>query len=135
MGHSHEKSSFHQEQVGFYQWNSKGTNFREGSKVPGLASMEPSVANHYLYATMASELWDQLKARHTMENGLNKYQFNKSMPTCAQGDDTIVQFYTRLNNLWDEMRTLHTKVPCKCCTCIVIKDEDKQSLHILRRAQ
>ena len=79
-----------------------------------LNSIVPELADAFLYANSARELWDELTERFGQSNGPLLYQIQKEIEELYQGNDSVAVYYTKLKKLWDELADLSTVSVCGC---------------------
>ena len=79
-------------------------------------------------------MWDTLKKRHAIANAPKIHQFKMNIANCKQGGPSVIEFYSKMTNLWAKLVN-HDKVPyCACCGCkcratnkIVEKHEEEKA--------
>ncbi|KAL0431272.1 UNVERIFIED_CONTAM: hypothetical protein Sradi_0753200, partial [Sesamum radiatum] len=72
----------------------------------------------------ARTLWIMLNERYGICNGPLLYQLEREMASATQGDLSIVDYFTKLQMLWDELVQLQPLPECTCgsvCTYNVAK--------------
>lgn len=102
-----------------------------------------NVINPKLHTSVASVdtaklMWETLKKRHAVANILKIHQLKTSIANCKQGGLSVVEFYSKISDLWVELGN-HEKVQCctcKGCTCeaanrIVQMHEQEKALQFL----
>ncbi|XP_074307480.1 uncharacterized protein LOC141642538 [Silene latifolia] len=71
-----------------------------------------------------------LEARYLAGNAPRVYQLKNELNKCKQGGDTVVEYYTHLKRIWDELGK-YSKV--KECTCGVaaslLKEKEEEKVH------
>lgn len=77
-----------------------------------LNSVSKEIQSSVLYFTSAKEIWDELKTRFQQSNGPHLFQLRRNLANLAQNDQTIVDNYTRVKSLSDELSTFRPG-----CTC------------------
>ena len=69
------------------------------------------------YANMAKTMWETLKKRYAITSAPNIHQLKANIANCMQGGLSIVEFYSKIRDLWIELGN-YVKVPhCKCSGC------------------
>ena len=79
-----------------------------------LNSISKEIIEDFLHTTSARELWKELEERFGESNGLLLYQVQRELSFISQGSMYVVQYYTKLKKLWDELTCL---MPIPQCTC------------------
>ncbi|KAL0369048.1 UNVERIFIED_CONTAM: hypothetical protein Scaly_1123700 [Sesamum calycinum] len=72
----------------------------------------------------ARTLWIALNERYGECNGPQLYQLERDIASITQGDLTIVDYFTKIQMLWDELVQLRPMPECTCgcaCTCDLAK--------------
>ena len=67
----------------------------------------------------AKLMWETLKKRYAVANIPKMHQLKASISNCKQGGLSVVEFYSKISDLWVELGN-YEKVPyctCKGCTC------------------
>ncbi|KAL2247192.1 UNVERIFIED_CONTAM: hypothetical protein Sindi_2571500 [Sesamum indicum] len=83
-----------------------------------LNTISKDIVNAYLYASSARALWIELEARYGESNGPLLYQIQRGINSMTQGNLGVATYYTKLKQLWDEMRVL---MPITSCTCGLLR--------------
>lgn len=65
-----------------------------------LNSLVKELAESVVYATTASEIWDDLEERFGQSNGPQMFQIQKELSQAVQGTNSITAYYTRIKKLW-----------------------------------
>ncbi|KAK9178381.1 hypothetical protein WN943_027571 [Citrus x changshan-huyou] len=75
-----------------------------------------------------SELWDELKLRFSIGNGLRVLQLRSDLVKCRQDGQTVGAYFGRLKILWDELSNYVQPPVCSCgnCTCNLSTQWEKQ---------
>ena len=71
-----------------------------------LNSISKEIIEDFLHTTSARELWKELEERFGESNGLLLYQVQRELSFISQGSMHVVQYYTKLKKLWDELTCL-----------------------------
>ena len=90
-----------------------------------LNSIVPELADGFLYANSARELWDEVTERFGQSNGPLLYQIQKEIEDLYQGNDSVAVHYTKLKKLWDELADLFEVSVCNCVhnsSCTALKN-------------
>ncbi|WVZ09445.1 hypothetical protein V8G54_013975 [Vigna mungo] len=92
-----------------------------------LNTIEPSLRSTISYAKNAKDLWNDIKKRFPVVNGLRIHQLKSEFTGCNQGGTTIVPYYEKLKILWDELANYEQIPLCTCtgCTCDIATKLEK----------
>ncbi|XP_074300338.1 uncharacterized protein LOC141631584 [Silene latifolia] len=78
------------------------------------------------------DVWEELRGRYLAGNAPRVHQLKGDLSECKQGKDTIVEYYTRLKTIWDELAN-YSKI--KGCTCgaaaSIAKEHEEERVHQL----
>ncbi|XP_074271063.1 uncharacterized protein LOC141594984 [Silene latifolia] len=89
-------------------------------------SMEPSIAETVKYASSAKELWSEILERYGQTNSLEIYQLKKDLGQISQDNASLVEYYSKLNNVWEDLDAIDLIPYCSCgalnaCSCQLLK--------------
>ena len=62
----------------------------------------------------AQLMWENLRKRYAVSNASKIHQLKTKLAECKQGSLEVVEFYSKLMGLWNE---LENQVRYPCCTC------------------
>ncbi|KAL0395915.1 UNVERIFIED_CONTAM: putative pumilio21 [Sesamum calycinum] len=79
-----------------------------------LNAMTKNVSNAFIYAKSTRTLWIALNERYGECNGPQLYQLERDIASITQGDLTIVDYFTKIQTLWDELVQLRPMPECMC---------------------
>jgi len=82
-----------------------------------LNSLHEKIRNSVLYFDTAKALWDDLEGRFGQFNKARLFQVQKDIVCLSQGDLDIVNYYTKVKQLWDEYRAVSNVPHCTCAKC------------------
>ncbi|KAL0405757.1 UNVERIFIED_CONTAM: hypothetical protein Slati_3889600 [Sesamum latifolium] len=86
-----------------------------------LNTMTRSISNAFIYAKSARSLWIVLNQRYGQCNGPLLYQLEWEISSVTQGDLTVVDYFMKIQFLWDELVQLRPLQECTCgCTCTCV---------------
>ncbi|XP_074318895.1 uncharacterized protein LOC141655730 [Silene latifolia] len=81
-------------------------------------------------SSTVSEIWEELKDQYSVGNAPRVHQLKEDLAECKQGRLSVVEYYTKLKTIWDELAN-YSKVPS--CTCgaaaVIAKEREKEKLH------
>ena len=84
---------------------------------------------------MAKKLWDDIKERFSVGNGLRVHQLKSELAECKQQGMTILSYYGKLKLIWEELANYEQYPICSCegCTCELEaklnKKREQERLH------
>ncbi|XP_074265515.1 uncharacterized protein LOC141587952 [Silene latifolia] len=82
------------------------------------------------FEVTAAEVWAELKDRYSARNAPRVHQLKGDLSECKQGRESIVEYYTRLKTIWDELAN-YIKIPK--CTCgagaMILKEREEEKVH------
>ena len=82
-------------------------------------TIEPTLRSTISHVEVVEDLWNDLKDRFSVTNGPRIQQLKSDLSACKQRGLTIMEYYGRLKQLWDELGNFEQLPTCKCgkCTC------------------
>jgi len=79
--------------------------------------IDPKLRTSVAYADTAKTMWETLKKRYAIASAPKIHQLKANIANCKQGGLSIVEFYSKITDLWIELGN-YVKVPhCKCSGC------------------
>lgn len=96
-----------------------------------LNSVEKHMSDNFLYAATAKELWETLKKRYGGANGVMLYDLEKEVTNLAQGNQYVSDYFTRYQQLWDELQRLQPPPVCECSVASTLEGY-KNSIQIIK---
>ncbi|XP_074377507.1 uncharacterized protein LOC141719027 [Apium graveolens] len=89
-------------------------------------SMEPVIANSFIFASSARELWIDVSDRFGKSNAPLLYELHTSLSRIEQQNLSIAEYYGKLKIVWDKLQVLEGHFDCNCgalakCSCNLIK--------------
>lgn len=96
-----------------------------------LNSIEKHMSDNYLYCVTAKEMWDTLQRRYGGSNGVKLYDLEKEITNLVQGNLFVSEYFTKLQQLWDELQSLQPPPTCECEASKTLETY-KNSKHIIR---
>uniref|UniRef100_A0A803MA59 Retrotransposon gag domain-containing protein n=1 Tax=Chenopodium quinoa TaxID=63459 RepID=A0A803MA59_CHEQI len=79
-----------------------------------LRSIEPSLAEGFMFTTSTAELWDEIKHRHGKSNAPRLFDLLKQLIFVQQGDSCVAEYYNKLKKVWDQLQVLEEIPQCYC---------------------
>ncbi|KAK4400314.1 hypothetical protein Sango_1137500 [Sesamum angolense] len=83
-----------------------------------LNSISKDIVEGFMYTKSSRTLWLDLEERYGNCNGHLLYQLQREITTLSQGNMSVVDYYTKLRKLWDELEVLMATPQCTCNRCI-----------------
>lgn len=93
-----------------------------------------SIKQSVLFVNSASEIWKVLEKRFQLSNGSRKYKLSKDLYSLKQNGKPLVEYYTTLSALWEELKAMNeipkvttttTEITALLKSIQVQKDESK----------
>ncbi|KAL2252651.1 uncharacterized protein LOC110012417 [Sesamum indicum] len=83
-----------------------------------LNCISKEIVGSFMYAKSARTLWLDLEERYGECNGPLLYQLQREIASLTQGNKLVVEYFSRLRLIWDELDMLMPNPQCTCgCTC------------------
>ncbi|KAL2228986.1 UNVERIFIED_CONTAM: hypothetical protein Sindi_1878300, partial [Sesamum indicum] len=79
-----------------------------------LNSISKGNAEAFLYAKSTRDLWMELKMRFGESNEPLLYQIQRDISSISQRNMSVVEYFTKLKRLWDELISLNPLPVCSC---------------------
>ncbi|XP_074300337.1 uncharacterized protein LOC141631583 [Silene latifolia] len=89
--------------------------------------LHPSIA----FSESVVDIWKELRDRYSSGNAPRVHQLKSNLNECKQGkNQSVVEYYTQLKALWDELST-YSKVPhCTCgAAAEMLKEREEEKVH------
>ena len=80
-------------------------------------TIEPTLRSTISYMENVKELWEEIKQRLSIGNGLRVQQLKSDLVNCKQKGQGKVVYYGRLKSLWDELNNYDSIPVCTCTGC------------------
>jgi transposase InsO family protein len=99
-------------------------------------TIEPSLRSTISHVEIARDLWNDIRERFSLVNGPRIQQLKADIVECKQRGMSIVSYYGKLKQLWDELANYEQLPTCKCggCTCdlraVLEKNREEERVHI-----
>ncbi|XP_074271410.1 uncharacterized protein LOC141595345 [Silene latifolia] len=92
--------------------------------------IDPRLHASISFSQPIEEIWKELSDRYSSVNAPRVHQLKSELNECKQGGDSVVEYYTRLKMIWDELAN-YSKV--KDCTCgaaaMIAKEREEEKVH------
>ncbi|KMT10588.1 hypothetical protein BVRB_5g117090 [Beta vulgaris subsp. vulgaris] len=94
------------------------------------SSIEDKLHPSITFSGSVKEIWDELRERYAAGNAPRVHQLKGELSECKQGRESVVEYYTRLKIIWDELAN-YSRVPT--CTCgaaaELTKEREEEKVH------
>ncbi|XP_019106833.1 uncharacterized protein LOC109135743 [Beta vulgaris subsp. vulgaris] len=86
-----------------------------------------------MYLSTATEIWQDLEERFSQISGPQFYSLQQNLSEISQGSSSIIDYFTQIKGIWDELSAIRPLPTCTCngCKCNLTQkfmeqqDEDK----------
>ncbi|XP_074336341.1 uncharacterized protein LOC141673489 [Apium graveolens] len=83
-----------------------------------LGALSKAIGRSVIYSNSAHEMWNELEERYGTSNGAQFFGLYKELTEISQGNCNVVDYFTKLKMLWDDIDALCLIPVCSCgCTC------------------
>jgi len=98
-------------------------------------SISASIRQSILWMDNARDIWKDLKSRYSQGDLLRISELQQEMASIKQGDQSIIDYFTKLRVIWDELESYRPDLTCSCnpkCVCDALTSvmERKQQDYI-----
>ncbi|XP_074305051.1 uncharacterized protein LOC141639978 [Silene latifolia] len=92
--------------------------------------IDPKLHASIAFSGTVKEIWDELKERYATGSAPRVHQLKSELSELKQGKLTIVEYYTKLKAVWDELAS-YSRVPR--CTCgagkEILREKEEEKVH------
>lgn len=67
-------------------------------------SIDPKVRSMVTHVFDACKIWESLKRRFSVKNGVRKHLIEDKITNCKQNEQRVLEYYSRLSNLCEEFK-------------------------------
>lgn len=92
------------------------------------ATVSPELVSSIVYASDSKIVWDEFKERFDKSNLTRIYQLWKDNASLTQGTSSVMIYFSKMKDYWDEINAL---VPAATCNC----ETSRPSIELLRNQQ
>ncbi|KMT17196.1 hypothetical protein BVRB_2g038990 [Beta vulgaris subsp. vulgaris] len=88
--------------------------------------LHPSIT----FSGNVKEIWDELRERYAAGNTPRVHQLKGELNDCKQGRESVVDYYTCLKIIWDELANYSRVPPCTCGAATELtKEREEEKVH------
>ncbi|XP_074319020.1 uncharacterized protein LOC141655926 [Silene latifolia] len=92
--------------------------------------IDPKLHSSITFTQPVHEIWEELRGRYSAGNAPRVHQLKGDLNECKQGNDSVVEYYTRLKTIWDELANYSTVKACTCGAAVSIaKEKEEEKVH------
>ncbi|XP_074326857.1 uncharacterized protein LOC141664804 [Apium graveolens] len=83
-----------------------------------LGALSKTIGRSVIYYNSAHEIWLELEERYGVSSGAQLFGLHKELAEISQGNNNIVDYFTKMKMLWDDIDALCLIPVCSCgCSC------------------
>lgn len=71
-------------------------------------SIDPKIHSTVAYESVAATLWESLRVRFSVGNGVRKQVLKDEIALCKKNGQPVLEYYGRLTKLWEELQNYNT---------------------------
>ncbi|XP_074299444.1 uncharacterized protein LOC141630547 [Silene latifolia] len=92
--------------------------------------INPKLHPSITFSGTVFEIWEELRERFSAGNAPRVHQLKADLTECKQGDLSVVEYYTQLKTIWDELSS-YSRVPkCTCgAAAALLKEREEEKVH------
>ncbi|XP_048502933.1 uncharacterized protein LOC104896475 [Beta vulgaris subsp. vulgaris] len=88
--------------------------------------MDKMIAEGFILQQSAHQLYEEIVERYGQSNAPQLFELHNQLSFIQQGSDSIVQYYSKLKRVWEEIQLLDGFPDCDCgaldkCSCGILK--------------
>ncbi|XP_074303778.1 uncharacterized protein LOC141638270 [Silene latifolia] len=92
--------------------------------------IDPKLHPSITFSQPIKDVWDKLCERYSVGNAPRVHQLKSELNECKQGRDSVVEYYTRLKTIWDELANYSKIEDCTCgATVSIAKEREEEKVH------
>ena len=90
-------------------------------------SMEKTISEGFLLQQSAHQLYEEILERYGQSNAPQLFELHQKMTSIQQNDSSVVEYYSKLKRVWDEIQLIEGFPDCNCsalanCSCGLLKN-------------
>ncbi|XP_074297008.1 uncharacterized protein LOC141627678 [Silene latifolia] len=88
--------------------------------------LHPSIA----FSALVRDIWKELQERYAAGNAPRVHQLKSELAECKQGTRSVVDYYTHLKSIWDELANYSHIPNCTCgAAAALTKEREDEKVH------
>ncbi|XP_074264560.1 uncharacterized protein LOC141587041 [Silene latifolia] len=92
--------------------------------------IDPKLHPSITFAQPIEDVWEELRGRYSAGNAPRVHQLKGVLNECKQGQETVVEYYTKLKIIWDELAKYSKIKNCNCGAAVSIaKEKEEEKVH------
>lgn len=92
--------------------------------------IDPKLHLSITFSQPIEEVWEELRGRYSAGNAPRVHQLKNELNECKQGRDSVVEYYTRLKTISDELANYSKIKSCTCGAAVSIaKEREEEKVH------
>ncbi|XP_074266277.1 uncharacterized protein LOC141588749 [Silene latifolia] len=92
--------------------------------------INPKLHSSITFNQPIEDVWEELRSRYSAGNAPRVDQLKNELNECKQGKDTVVEYYTRLKVIWDELDKYSKAKNCSCgVAASIAKEKEEEKVH------
>ncbi|XP_074300565.1 uncharacterized protein LOC141631842 [Silene latifolia] len=92
--------------------------------------IDPKLHPSITFTQSIAEIWEELRGRYSAGNAPRVHQLKGELNECKQGKETVVEYYTRLKIIWDELAKYSKIKNCNCgAAASIAKEKEEEKVH------
>ncbi|KAL9246069.1 hypothetical protein vseg_019650 [Gypsophila vaccaria] len=92
--------------------------------------IDPKLHPSITFSQPIKEILDELKERNSSGNAPRVHQLKGELNECKQGRDSVVEYYTKLKAIWDELGNYSKIKECTCgAAASIVKEREEEKVH------
>ena len=93
-------------------------------------SIDPKIHSTVAYESVAATLWESLRVRFSVANGVRQQVLKDEIALCKQKGQPVLEYYGRLTKLWEELQNYNTSKVCRCeAAADILKEREDDRVH------
>ncbi|XP_074270757.1 uncharacterized protein LOC141594652 [Silene latifolia] len=92
--------------------------------------IDPKLHPSITFSQPIADVWEELRGRYSAGNAPRVHQLKNELNECKQGGDSVVEYYTRLETIWDELAKNSKSKNCTCgAATSIAKEKEEEKVH------
>lgn len=95
-----------------------------------LKAIDPEIRSTVANITDACKLWESLRRRFSVGNGVRVHEIKVMIRSCRQEGQSVKDYFGRLSKLWEELESYKSMRDCSCHAAKYIeKEKEDERVH------